>query len=133
MATFLVSGANTYTTGQHFLVDGALVEAICADRPLHGGLGWCRVLRRGRGRRRGRRRRPPRRFAVRRLQRTDERTPLAEVTLLAPVEPSKVVAFGRNYAEHAKELGNEVPAIPIVFLKPSTPSWGRTPRWSTRR
>ena len=49
-----------------------------------------------------------------------EPTPLAEVTLLAPVEPSKVVAFGRNYAEHAKELGNEVPEIPIVFLKPST-------------
>ncbi|TYP90844.1 fumarylacetoacetate hydrolase family protein [Blastococcus xanthinilyticus] len=53
-------------------------------------------------------------------RRTGERTPLAEVTLLAPVEPSKVVALGRNYAEHAKELGNEVPAIPIVFLKPST-------------
>jgi 2-keto-4-pentenoate hydratase/2-oxohepta-3-ene-1,7-dioic acid hydratase in catechol pathway len=51
---------------------------------------------------------------------TGERTPLSEVTLLAPVEPSKVVAFGRNYAEHAKELGNEVPEIPIVFLKPST-------------
>ena len=45
---------------------------------------------------------------------------LAQVTLLAPVEPSKVVAFGRNYAEHAKELGNEVPEVPIVFLKPST-------------
>ncbi|MGY2082263.1 fumarylacetoacetate hydrolase family protein [Blastococcus sp. SYSU DS0539] len=54
------------------------------------------------------------------VRRTDERTPLAEVTLLAPVEPTKVVAFGRNYAEHAKELGNEVPEIPIVFLKPST-------------
>ncbi|MCV2488307.1 fumarylacetoacetate hydrolase family protein [Geodermatophilus sp. YIM 151500] len=51
---------------------------------------------------------------------TEERTPLTEVSLLAPVEPSKVVAFGRNYAEHAKELGNEVPEIPIVFLKPST-------------
>jgi 2-keto-4-pentenoate hydratase/2-oxohepta-3-ene-1,7-dioic acid hydratase in catechol pathway len=54
------------------------------------------------------------------LRQTDERTPLSEVTLLAPVEPSKVAAFGRNYAEHAKELGNEVPEIPIVFLKPST-------------
>ena len=51
---------------------------------------------------------------------TGESLPLAEVTLLAPVEPSKVVAFGRNYAEHAKELGNEVPEVPIVFLKPST-------------
>jgi 2-keto-4-pentenoate hydratase/2-oxohepta-3-ene-1,7-dioic acid hydratase in catechol pathway len=54
------------------------------------------------------------------VRQTGERTPLSEVTLLAPVDPSKVVAFGRNYAEHAKELGNEVPAIPIVFLKPST-------------
>ncbi|MFP5372790.1 MAG: fumarylacetoacetate hydrolase family protein [Actinomycetes bacterium] len=54
------------------------------------------------------------------VRETGERTPLSEVTLLAPVEPSKVVAFGRNYAEHAKELSNEVPAIPIVFLKPST-------------
>ncbi len=51
---------------------------------------------------------------------TGERTPLSQVRLLAPVDPSKVVAFGRNYAEHAKELGNEVPEIPIVFLKPST-------------
>ena len=51
---------------------------------------------------------------------TGERAPLAQVTLLAPVEPSKVVAFGRNYAEHAKEFGNEVPEVPIVFLKPST-------------
>ena len=54
------------------------------------------------------------------LRPTEDRIPLSEVTLLAPVEPSKVVAFGRNYAEHAKELGNEVPEIPIVFLKPST-------------
>jgi 2-keto-4-pentenoate hydratase/2-oxohepta-3-ene-1,7-dioic acid hydratase in catechol pathway len=54
------------------------------------------------------------------IRQTGERTPLSEVTLLAPVEPSKVLAFGRNYAEHAKELGNEVPEIPIVFLKPST-------------
>lgn len=54
------------------------------------------------------------------VRRTGEPVPLAEVTLLAPVEPSKVVAFGRNYAEHAKELGNEVPAVPLVFLKPST-------------
>ncbi len=54
------------------------------------------------------------------VRQTGERTPLSEVTLVAPVDPSKVVAFGRNYAEHAKELGNEVPAIPIVFLKPST-------------
>ena len=48
--------------------------------------------------------------------------PLAEVRLLAPVLPSKVVAIGRNYAEHAKEMGGEVDLSepPVVFLKPST-------------
>src|SRR5918995_3759708 len=51
---------------------------------------------------------------------TGERFPLAEVRLLAPVLPSKVVAVGRNYAEHARELGNEVPPEPVLFLKPST-------------
>jgi len=43
-----------------------------------------------------------------------------DVRLLAPVLPSKVVAIGRNYAEHARELGNEPPAEPLIFLKPST-------------
>jgi 2-keto-4-pentenoate hydratase/2-oxohepta-3-ene-1,7-dioic acid hydratase in catechol pathway len=37
--------------------------------------------------------------------------------LLAPVRPSKIVAIGRNYAEHAKELGNAVPEEPLFFLK----------------
>ena len=46
--------------------------------------------------------------------------PLDEVRLLAPVEPSKVVCVGRNYRAHAKELGNEVPPTPLLFLKPST-------------
>ena len=48
--------------------------------------------------------------------------PLAEVRLLAPVLPSKVVAIGRNYAEHAQEMGGEVDLSepPVVFLKPST-------------
>lgn len=45
-------------------------------------------------------------------------TPLAEVRLLAPVMPSKIICVGRNYAEHAAELGNEVPSEPMVFLKP---------------
>ena len=40
--------------------------------------------------------------------------------LVAPVLPSKVIAVGRNYADHARELGNEVPAAPMIFLKPST-------------
>ncbi|HUL59384.1 MAG TPA: fumarylacetoacetate hydrolase family protein [Anaeromyxobacteraceae bacterium] len=45
---------------------------------------------------------------------------LAEVTLLAPAQPSKVVCVGRNYRAHAKELGNDVPAVPLFFIKPST-------------
>jgi len=52
---------------------------------------------------------------------TDERIPLSEIKIVAPVIPrSKVVAIGRNYAEHAKELGNETPAEPMMFLKPNT-------------
>lgn len=43
---------------------------------------------------------------------------LADVRLLAPVEPSKIVAVGRNYAAHASELGNEVPPEPLIFFKP---------------
>jgi 2-keto-4-pentenoate hydratase/2-oxohepta-3-ene-1,7-dioic acid hydratase in catechol pathway len=43
---------------------------------------------------------------------------LVDVRLLAPVEPSKVVCIGRNYAAHAAELGNEVPKEPLMFLKP---------------
>jgi 2-keto-4-pentenoate hydratase/2-oxohepta-3-ene-1,7-dioic acid hydratase in catechol pathway len=35
-------------------------------------------------------------------------------------KPSKIVAVGRNYADHAKELGNDTPAEPIIFLKPPT-------------
>ncbi|GAA4578413.1 fumarylacetoacetate hydrolase family protein [Planotetraspora phitsanulokensis] len=54
------------------------------------------------------------------VQLTGERYPLAEVRVVAPMLPSKVVAIGRNYADHAKEMGNEAPAEPIVFLKPST-------------
>nr|WP_255672653.1 fumarylacetoacetate hydrolase family protein [Glycomyces amatae] len=45
---------------------------------------------------------------------------MEDVRLLAPILPSKVVCVGRNYAEHAAELGNEVPKEPLIFLKPST-------------
>ncbi|MEV8534139.1 fumarylacetoacetate hydrolase family protein [Streptomyces sp. NPDC051211] len=48
------------------------------------------------------------------------KVPLSKVRLLPPVLPNKVVAIGRNYAEHAAELGNEVPDAPITFFKPST-------------
>ena len=51
---------------------------------------------------------------------TGDEIPLDDVRLLAPVLPSKVVAVGRNYAEHAAEMGGEVPDQPLVFLKPST-------------
>jgi 2-keto-4-pentenoate hydratase/2-oxohepta-3-ene-1,7-dioic acid hydratase in catechol pathway len=44
--------------------------------------------------------------------------PLERVRLLAPVLPGKIIAVGRNYAEHAKERGVDVPEIPLVFLKP---------------
>jgi 2-keto-4-pentenoate hydratase/2-oxohepta-3-ene-1,7-dioic acid hydratase in catechol pathway len=44
--------------------------------------------------------------------------PLEECKTLAPVAPSKIVCVGRNYREHAAELGNEVPAEPLLFLKP---------------
>ena len=45
---------------------------------------------------------------------------LAEASLLAPVEPTKIVCVGRNYREHAAELGNEVPTEPLIFLKPTS-------------
>ena len=53
---------------------------------------------------------------------TEERVPLdATVKLLAPVIPrSKVVAVGKNYAEHAAEMGGEAPTTPLIFLKPNT-------------
>jgi 2-keto-4-pentenoate hydratase/2-oxohepta-3-ene-1,7-dioic acid hydratase in catechol pathway len=51
---------------------------------------------------------------------TGERFAIGDVRLLAPILPSKVLAIGRNYAEHAKEMGNEVPKRPLIFLKPST-------------
>jgi len=44
--------------------------------------------------------------------------PLAEVKLLPPSAPTKIVCVGRNYAEHAAELGNDVPKEPLIFLKP---------------
>jgi 2-keto-4-pentenoate hydratase/2-oxohepta-3-ene-1,7-dioic acid hydratase in catechol pathway len=52
---------------------------------------------------------------------TGERVPLADAVLLAPVIPrSKVVAVGKNYRDHAAEMGGEAPAEPLLFLKPNT-------------
>ncbi len=47
-----------------------------------------------------------------------EATPWSVSELRAPVRPSKIVCVGRNYAAHAKELGNEVPKEPLLFFKP---------------
>ncbi|MFH1183836.1 MAG: fumarylacetoacetate hydrolase family protein [Chloroflexota bacterium] len=51
-------------------------------------------------------------------KRQEAKTPLSQVKLLAPCAPSKIVCVGRNYVEHAKELGNDVPKIPLIFMKP---------------
>ena len=53
-----------------------------------------------------------------RYRRKEAETPLADVNLLPPTEPSKIICVGRNYVEHAKELGNEVPQVPLIFMKP---------------
>jgi 2-keto-4-pentenoate hydratase/2-oxohepta-3-ene-1,7-dioic acid hydratase in catechol pathway len=46
--------------------------------------------------------------------------PMADVRVLAPILPSKVICIGKNYADHAREMGGEPPADPVMFLKPST-------------
>ena len=47
-----------------------------------------------------------------------EPMPLSTAELLPPVTPSKIVCVGRNYKDHVKELGNEMPAYPMLFFKP---------------
>ena len=55
------------------------------------------------------------------VSKTGAVTQLSDVRLLAPVIPrSKVVCIGKNYADHAAEMGSEVPSEPIIFLKPNT-------------
>ena len=51
-------------------------------------------------------------------RRLEAEIPLDSVKLLAPSQPSKIVCIGRNYTEHAKELGNDVPQVPLIFMKP---------------
>jgi 2-keto-4-pentenoate hydratase/2-oxohepta-3-ene-1,7-dioic acid hydratase in catechol pathway len=68
---------------------------------------------------------------------TGRRWPLADTRLLAPILPTKVVCVGKNYADHAKEMGGEAPASPVIFLKPSTSVTGpgaeiKLPRDSSR-
>ncbi|MFF2844692.1 fumarylacetoacetate hydrolase family protein [Paenarthrobacter sp. NPDC057981] len=55
------------------------------------------------------------------VERTHVKHKLEDVRLLAPIIPrSKVIGVGRNFADHAAELGNEVPQQPLLFLKPNT-------------
>jgi 2-keto-4-pentenoate hydratase/2-oxohepta-3-ene-1,7-dioic acid hydratase in catechol pathway len=61
---------------------------------------------------------PPDKNALESGAKTIPHIPLDEAMLLAPVEPSKIVCVGRNYREHAAELGHDVPAEPLIFLKP---------------
>ncbi|GDY32620.1 fumarylacetoacetate hydrolase family protein [Gandjariella thermophila] len=51
---------------------------------------------------------------------TGRRWPLADARLLAPILPTKIICVGRNYAEHAREMGGEAPADPVIFMKPNT-------------
>ncbi len=51
-------------------------------------------------------------------RRLEAEIPLADVKLLAPAQPSKIICIGRNYVKHAKEHNVEVPKIPLIFLKP---------------
>lgn len=46
--------------------------------------------------------------------------PVAEMPLMAPIQPGKIIAIGRNYAAHAAEHGADVPEEPMLFLKPSS-------------
>ncbi|MBC8332193.1 MAG: fumarylacetoacetate hydrolase family protein [Anaerolineae bacterium] len=52
------------------------------------------------------------------FQRSEARIPLADVRILPPVQPSKIICVGRNYAAHAAEHKAEVPEVPLIFLKP---------------
>jgi 2-keto-4-pentenoate hydratase/2-oxohepta-3-ene-1,7-dioic acid hydratase in catechol pathway len=54
--------------------------------------------------------------------------PIGDVRVLPPVLPTKIVGIGRNYREHAKELGNPLPEEPLVFLKPPTAVIGHLDR-----
>lgn len=50
-------------------------------------------------------------------RRLDPKIPLKSVELLVPVQPTKVICMGRNYAEHAREKGEELPEVPMLFVK----------------
>jgi len=51
-------------------------------------------------------------------RREEATIPISDIHLLAPVQPSKIICIGRNYAAHAKEHSSEIPELPLIFLKP---------------
>ncbi len=51
---------------------------------------------------------------------TGRRWPCADVRVLAPILPTKIICIGKNYADHATEMGGAPPANPVMFLKPNT-------------
>lgn len=51
---------------------------------------------------------------------TGDRWAVPDVRLLSPFLPTKVIALGKNYAAHAREMGGEAPETPLIFMKPST-------------
>jgi len=51
-------------------------------------------------------------------RRREVKVPLADVTLVEPCRPTKIICVGRNYAEHAAEHGAEIPKVPLIFFKP---------------
>jgi 2-keto-4-pentenoate hydratase/2-oxohepta-3-ene-1,7-dioic acid hydratase in catechol pathway len=61
---------------------------------------------------------PPEDRSISRVLENFPAQPLSVLILLAPVVPSKIVCIGRNYRDHAAELGNEAPKEPLLFLKP---------------
>ncbi len=54
------------------------------------------------------------------FRRLEATTPVENIRILAPVEPSKIICVGRNYVAHAKEHQAEVPEYPMIFMKPPT-------------
>jgi 2-keto-4-pentenoate hydratase/2-oxohepta-3-ene-1,7-dioic acid hydratase in catechol pathway len=54
------------------------------------------------------------------FERSSVTIPLSQVRVLPPVLPSKVIGIGKNYADHAREMGGEAPEVPVMYLKPST-------------
>jgi len=61
---------------------------------------------------------PIRGSVFRKFKLEKESIPLGKVTLLPPVTPSKIIAVGANYRNHAQEMGHRVPEEPLIFLKP---------------